>query len=118
MSGFLIIAFFVLLFTRVSNANANLLDRALLYAFLIVLMSLFGLAVDKVAEILLQVSKTQAAAQVLTPAATVNKVETVEGNIEGSNKEKSAEIGDEVFEEQEEMKAIKKNLRKALKSDE
>lgn len=67
MSGFLIVASFFLLLVRVPNANTQLLDRCLLYAMIIVAMSLFGLAVDKVAEILLSVSKTQAAAQILSP---------------------------------------------------
>ena len=81
LSGFLIIAFFVILFTRVPSANEVLLDRAMLYAFLIVLMSLFGLAVDKVSEILLKISKTQAAARVLSPTA-INKVENVQCDIQ------------------------------------
>ena len=81
MSGFLIIAFFVILFTRVPSANEVLLDRAMLYAFLIVLMSFFGLAVDKVSEILLKISKTQAAARVLSPTP-INKVENVQCDIQ------------------------------------
>lgn len=74
MSGFLIVASFFLLFIGVPNANALLVDRCLLYAMIIVAMSIFGLAVDKVAEILLSVSKTQAAAQILSPKADDNTI--------------------------------------------
>ena len=73
MSGFLIVASFFLLFVRIPNANTTLLDRCLLYAMIIVAMSIFGLAVDKVAEILLSVSKTQAAAQILSPSKEEEK---------------------------------------------
>lgn len=94
MSGFLIIAFFVILFTRVPSANEVLLDRAMLYAFLIVLMSFFGLAVDKVSEILLKISKTQAAARVLSPTA-INKVENVQGDIQAPINKNRNEDDDE-----------------------
>lgn len=81
MSGFLIVAFIVVLFTKVPNANAELLDRAMLYAFLIVLVSIFGLAVDKVGDIALKINKTKAAARILSPN-TVDTIENVEGNVE------------------------------------
>jgi len=117
MSAFLIIAFFVVLLTGKTNANTELLDKAMLYAVLIVLMALFGLAVDKVMEILLLVSKTRAAAQILTPAPTVNKVANVEGDVTGSQAATDVENHkhEEDFGDDEDLAQIKKNLTKNLK---
>lgn len=110
MSAFIILAAFVLLFTRITNANAALLDRILLYAFLIVLMSLFGLAIEKVADILLQVSKTQAAAQILTPQPTVTKVDTVQGDVNGSTVDNAPKVDDKDYD------ALKEDLKNSIKN--
>lgn len=115
MSAFLIVASFFLLFVRIPNANGNLLDRCLLYAVIIVCISIFGLAVDKVAEILLSVSKTQAAAQILTPAPTVTKVDNVQGDVNGATTTDKKTGDSEVFTEDDlQLKTLKKNLTNSL----
>lgn len=117
MSFFLIIASFVLLFKRTPVANPILVDRILLYDLLIVLMSLFGLAIDTVGKIMLLVSKTQAAAAILTPQPTVTKVDNVEGDVNGTvpTTGNETQVGDEVFESTEEdMKKLRKNLTNSL----
>lgn len=88
MSAFLIIDFFVLLFTKVPNANQNLLDKGMLYAFLIVLMALFGLAVDKVAEILLSVTKVKSVSPQPTIVENAETVNTTTTKAETVNAEK------------------------------
>lgn len=120
MSGFLIVAYIVILFTPKEIANTELLHDVLLYAFLIVLMSLFGLAVESVGFIMLQKAKTQAAAKILTPPTTVNSVDTVEGDITGQKSvtDKTTAIGDNIFDDNtEDMLKIKKSLTNSLKEE-
>lgn len=112
MSAFLVIASFFLLFVKVPNANANLLDRCLLYAVIIVCMAIFGLAVEKVAGVLLSVSKTQAAASILTPQPTVTKVDNVEGDVNGGvgKLETNKDQGDAAHD----LKDVKKDITDSL----
>lgn len=97
MSVFLVISGFYLLFSKTFVPNQDLLHTILLYAFFIVLMSLFGLAVTTVSNTLLQVSKARAAAQILTPQPTVTQVDVVEGDVNGSIADDKPETDEELL---------------------
>lgn len=66
VSAFFILASIFILIIPVPDVNVVLVDRVLLYSMIIILMSLFGLNIDKVADMLINISKTQGAAKVLT----------------------------------------------------
>lgn len=119
--GHFAITSFYITFAPRTNANTELLDRILLYDVIIISVSLFGLAIEKIVEILLSISKTKAAAQILTPSPVVNQVETVEGDIKGGQgevKEPVQKTDQEIADEGDaahDMREIKKNLTDSLK---
>lgn len=92
----------------------QLLQNVMEYDFYIMLAGLGFISAENLGQILLQKAKTQAAATILTPTPKVGPVQNVE-NVEV--KQEAREVGDDILEDND-MKEIKKNLTKALKTEE
>ena len=103
MSAFLIFTSIYILFVDVPERNVVLVDRVLLYSMLIVTVSILGMGIDKVADILLNISKTQGAAKILSPSSDQNN------NASSQTIINTAKIDEDTGEQKKVVETLKQN---------
>lgn len=115
----LIVTSFILTFTKIPNANTELLKISIIADLSIIGVAILGMSVETYGKIVSNVSKIKAAADILTPQPTATNIEHVDGDVTGGGKVKgdNKEIGDEIFEESD-LKKIKNNLTNSLTKEE
>ena len=103
MSAFLIFTSVYILFVDVPERNVVLVDRVLLYSMLIVTVSILGMSIDKVADILLNISKTQGAAKILAPSSDQNNSASTQTIIN------TAKVDEDTGEQKKVVETLKQN---------